>query len=254
MNAPRISIITPSFNQGQFINQTIDSVLGQNYPNLEYIVMDGGSTDGTLDILRSYGTALRWVSEKDNGQADAINRGMSMASGDILAFLNSDDTYLPGVLHLVAEQFSQRGCQWLTGDYRIVDQDSREMQGFVVSYKAFWRKFSSARVLSVLNYIIQPSTFWSRTLWEAAGPLDVSLRYTMDYDFWLRAIRLAPPLVIPRPLSAFRIHKTSKGGSQYEQQFDEEIQVLRRYNKSRTIDWVHRGHNALIKLAYRIIK
>ncbi len=254
MDAPKISIITPSFNQGSFIRQTIDSVLGQNYPNLEYIIMDGGSTDGTLDILRSYGADLRWVSQKDNGQADAINRGMSMVSGDILAFLNSDDYYLPGALHRVVERFAQSGCVWLTGDYRIVDQDSRKMQGFVVGYKTFWRKFSSAGLLSVLNYIIQPSTFWSRALWEAAGPLDVNLRYTMDYDFWMRAIRVAPPLVVPQPLSVFRIHKTSKGGSQYVQQFDEEIQVLRRYNKSRAIDWAHRGHNALIKLAYRMMK
>ncbi len=254
MDAPKISIITPSFNQGVFIRQTIDSVLGQNYPNLEYIVMDGGSTDGTLDILRSYGADLRWVSQKDAGQADAINRGMGLASGDILAFLNSDDYYLPGALALVAERFAQSGCLWLTGDYRIVDQDSREMQGFVVRYKTFWRGFSSASVLAVLNYIIQPSTFWSRDLWQAAGPLDVSLRYTMDYDFWMRAFRVAPPLILDQALSAFRIHKSSKGGSQYERQFDEEIQVLRRYNRSRAIDWTHRVHNTLIKLAYRILK
>lgn len=251
---PKFSVITPSYNQARYIEETILSVIGQNYPNLEFMVIDGGSTDGTLDILKKYEDRLTWSSEPDNGQADAINRGLSMASGDILTFLNSDDTYLPGVLHLVAEQFSQSGCQWLTGDYRIVDQNSRKMQDFVVNYKTFWRNFSSERMLSVLNYIIQPSTFWSRALWEATGPLDVSLRYAMDYDFWMRAIRLAPPLVIHRPLSAFRIHMDSKGGSQYEEQFDEEIQVLRRYNRSKVIDWVHRGHNSLIKLAYRLIK
>ncbi len=254
MDYPKISIVTPSLNQGKFIRQTIDSILGQNYPNIECIIVDGGSTDDTLEILRSYGNKIQWVSEKDGGQADAINKGMNMAGGEILAYINSDDVYLPGVFELVAQKFSQSGCHWLSGNYRIIDQDSHEIQGFVVGYKNFWRKFSSKGVLSLLNYLIQPSTFWHRNLWKTIGPFDVTLRYALDYDFWMRAVNIEPPLILRQPLSLFRIHKTSKGGSQFQKQFAEENLVLRRYCSNRAVIWFHEFHNFLITLAYRIIK
>jgi len=254
MDYPRISIVTPSFNQGKFIRQTIDSVLEQDYPNLEYMIIDGGSTDNTIEILQSYGNRINWVSEKDQSQADAINKGLSMTSGEILAYINSDDCFLPDVFDLVAQEFSQTGCLWLSGDYRIVDQDSREIQGFIVGYKRFWRKFSSKRVLSLLNYIVQPSTFWHRDIWNLIGPFDINLRYVMDYDFWMRAIRIEPPLILDQTLSRFRIHKSSKGGSQFQKQFDEEIKVLRHYSNNFVIDWLHQSHNYLIKLIYGVIK
>ena len=254
MDWPKISIITPSFNQGRFLRQTIDSIISQDYPNLEYIVMDGGSTDETIEILQSYGNKIRWFSEKDHGQADAINKGMALASGEILTYINSDDYYLPDVLNLVAREFSRTDCKWLTGDYRIVDQDNRKIQGLVVLYKKFWRNFSSASILSLLNYIVQPSTFWSRDLWSRTGQFDISLRYTLDYDLWLRAIKVDLPLVVKQPLSAFRIHKSSKGGIGYQIQFEEELLVLERYHPNSVIVRAHRFHNSLIKLIYKIIK
>ena len=254
MDWPKISIITPSFNQGKYIRQTIDSVLGQNYPNLEYFIMDGGSTDETIEILRSYGDKIRWTSEKDDGQAAAINTGLAKSSGDILAFINSDDYFLPGVLKMVAEQFSKTGCKWLSGDYKIVNENDREIQTLIILYKKFWRSFSSANVLSVLNYIIQPSTFWTRELWSQTGGLDVSLRYAFDYDLWMRAMDIQPPLILRQPLSAFRIHKSSKGGTGYQTQFDEELRVIKRYRSAQAIIRLHQFHNELIKLTYKMIK
>ena len=254
MDWPKISIVTPTLNQGRFIQQTINSVLNQNYPNLEYIVMDGGSSDDTLEILRSYGKKLRWISDKDKGQADAINTGMELTSGEILAFINSDDYYLPGVFDLVARKFSLTQCQWLTGDYRIVDKNGNDIQALTILYKRFWRNFSSATLLSVLNYIIQPSTFWSRDLWKRTGSFDVSLKFVMDYDLWMRAIKINLPHIITQPLSAFRIHGSSKGGSLFQNQFDEELHVLKRYDQTPFIFRTHQFHNFLIKSIYKVIK
>ena len=254
MDWPKISIITPTLNQGKFIQQTINSVLNQNYPNLEYIVMDGGSSDETLGILRSYGKRLKWISQRDNGQADAINTGMELASGEILAFINFDDYYLPGVFEMVARTFTRTNCKWLTGDYRIVDENDIDIQPLTIFYKRFWRNFSSPNLLFILNYIVQPSTFWTRDLWNNIGLFDVSLQYALDYDLWNRAIKISRPYIIKQPLSAFRIHGSSKGGSMFQNQFDEELQVLKRYNRNPFILRAHQFHNFLIKSIYKIIK
>lgn len=251
---PKLSIITPSYNQGQYIRQTIDSVLGQNYPNLEYIVMDGGSTDDTLEILRSYGDRLKWISTRDEGQSDAINKGFQMATGEIMAFINSDDYYTQGVFEAVARAFMDRSCLWLTGDYRIEAQSSQWIHNAIIVYKRFLRKMSSKNMIFVMNFIAQPSTFWRRELWERIGPLDKTIHYVMDYDFWLRAYGVAPPLILDQTLSSFRIHKSSKGGSEYIRQFDEEVQVLKNYSHNRILNGIHVLHNYLIKAVYRAIK
>ncbi|PIW08565.1 glycosyltransferase, partial [Candidatus Collierbacteria bacterium CG17_big_fil_post_rev_8_21_14_2_50_45_7] len=121
MKLPLISIVTPSYNQAQFIAATIDSVLSQDYPNLEYFVMDGGSTDGTIEILKSYGAKINWESNKDAGQADAINQGLRKSRGEILAYLNSDDIYLPGTLKRVGEYYARTQADWITGDCLTID-------------------------------------------------------------------------------------------------------------------------------------
>ncbi|MCD4672777.1 MAG: glycosyltransferase, partial [Anaerolineaceae bacterium] len=162
---PRISIITPSFNQADFIETTILSVLGQEYPHLEYIVVDGGSTDGTLDILRKYETQLTWSSEEDRGQAHAINKGLARAGGEVVAFLNSDDVYAPGALLATGEYFAAHpGAWWLTGKCAIVDDQGCEIRKLITAYKHFWLQFRSYGVLQIMNYISQPATFWRRSL------------------------------------------------------------------------------------------
>ena len=251
----KFSIITTSYNQGQFIEQTIQSVLSQNYPNLEYIVMDGGSTDNTLSILKKYEGKIKWFSEKDNGQSDAINKGLRMATGDIVAWLNSDDYYLPGTLKKVVEIFeNNKQTQWVSGDYLIVDENGKEIQSFVRNYKKVLASFSSFNTLSLANYINQPSTFWRRDFQKKAGYLNEELHYCMDYDLWLRFIEESPVHIISNPLSAFRIHKASKGKLQYGKQFKEEVQVARKYNDNYLIILLHKIHNLLINLVYQVIK
>lgn len=252
---PRFSIITPSLNQARFICQTIESVLSQDYPDIEYIVMDGGSTDSTLEILREYSGRLQWVSEKDEGQADAINKGIQRATGELIGFINSDDYLLPGALRFAAERLLETpGRKWLTGDYVVINQQGRRIQPFTVFYKRLYRKLSSPAVLAFTNYIVQPSTFWKREVHDEIGYLDKSLRYTFDYDFWMRLMRFQKPFCVSRPLSAFRIHPGSKGGSEYKAQFHEELEVLKRYSNNNLIYPLHMIHNELIVFLYRRLK
>lgn len=255
MKLPKISIITPSYNQGEFIQTTIKSVLNQGYPNLEYIIMDGMSTDNTIDILRSYDGQLIWFSESDKGQSHAINKGIQRASGDIITFLNSDDFYLPGALMNVAKEFMKNpDLIWLTGNYKIVDNNNLNIQPFVVKYKQLLRYFPGKLKFKVTNFIAQPSTFWKRSIHEVIGTLDTTLRYAFDYDFWLRLLEYQKPAVINEYLSVFRLHPNSKSGSEFEMQFNEELEVLKRRGCTKFEYHLHRIHNQLIVSIYKKIK
>jgi len=247
----KISIITPSFNQGKFIEETIQSVLGQKYPNLEYIVVDGGSTDNTRKILKKYTGKMIWISEKDKGQSDAINKGMRMATGDVMAFLNSDDLYAKRTLYKVARFFTDHPkAQWVSGDYFIINQKKKKIRSFVRWYKRFLRLFSSYPLLRLTNYVIQPSTFWRRNVYENVGEFDVGLPYEMDYDYWLRIGEKYRLFHLEDALSFFRLHDASKSGFQYEKQFKEEIRVLEKHHISALVIFLHKIHNAVIVFVY----
>lgn len=252
---PTISIVTPSFNQGQFIERTIQSVLSQNYPKLELIVMDGGSTDETLLILKKYKSKISFVSQKDKGQSDALNQGIAKATGSIIGYLNSDDMLMPGSLKKVAANFMAHPKRlWLTGDYIIVNQDDQPIQTFVVKYKQLLRNHGSSSLLSVANYIAQPSTFWRASANLQVGKFDESLHYCMDFDFWLRLYQLQQPMVVKTALSKFRIHTNSKGGSMYQEQFAQEHEVIKRYTTSRLLRIAHAMHAQAIIMAYKLLK
>lgn len=178
---PLVSIITPSYNQGRFIEETIVSVLTQDYPRIEYIVMDGGSTDETLDKLRKYESRLTWYSEKDKGQSAAINKGLRLAKGEILAYLNSDDTYLPGAI--------TRAVQYLTVENP--DEPFVYGQGYYITAEgAIIKKYNTEPFdfhhLAEDCYICQPATFWKRDVIEKIGLFDEDLHYAMDYEYWIR--------------------------------------------------------------------
>jgi glycosyltransferase involved in cell wall biosynthesis len=249
---PRISVITPSYNQVDFIETTILSVLEQGYPDLEYIVMDGGSTDGTLDILRQYEDRLTWISEPDRGQAHAINKGLVRTNGEVVAFLNSDDVYAPGALHAVGAYFATHlQAQWLSGRCNIINEDGREIRKAITAYKHFWLGFRSYGVLQVLNYISQPATFWRRGLLDEVGCLNEDLRYTMDYEYWLRIGQVHRLHALRQRLAGFRLYAVSKSGGGFEDQFAEEMAVSKRF-ASPLIAQLHRLHNALILGVYRV--
>jgi glycosyltransferase involved in cell wall biosynthesis len=175
----KVSVIVPSYNQGPFLRATLDSLLIQDV-HVEVLVFDGGSTDETLSILESYGNQLRYVSRKDDGQADAINQGLQIASGEILAYLNSDDIYYPGSLRRVVEYFEKHPkCQALYGDAWHLHEDGSIMERY---YAEPW---SYPRLLEVC-YLCQPAVFWRREVMERFGLFDATLQYALDYDYWLR--------------------------------------------------------------------
>jgi glycosyltransferase involved in cell wall biosynthesis len=239
---PKISIITPTLNQARFIEDTIQSVLSQAYPNLEFLVVDGGSTDGTLDILRKYSASLSWTSEPDQGQVDAINKGLLKATGDVVAYLNSDDIYTPNTLIAVGKYFSDHPeVMILTGKCSNMDENGNENRSSITLYKNMWLKFGNDANLRVLNYVSQPSTFWRRQLLDSVGYFDPGFRYAMDYDYWLRATRHHKLGFIDQNLAKFRVYPTSITSSNSEAQFKEELRVAACYANPFQI-WLHRIH------------
>lgn len=203
-DCPTVTIVTPSLNQGRFIRDTIESVLGQDYPALEYLVRDGGSGDETLDVLESYGSRLTWVSEHDRGQAAAINAGWRRGTGTILAYLNSDDVYLPGaVTTAVALLQEHPEAMAAYGEGHLIDE-----AGTVVG-RYPTEAFSMAR-LAETCLICQPTVFLRREIVERVGYLDQSLRYGLDYDLWIRVGRMARFVRTPRYLAATRMHPGTK--------------------------------------------
>ncbi len=225
----KISIIMPSFNHERFIERAIGSVLSQEGDfQRELIVIDGGSKDSTVEILRGYGDAIRWVSEGDDGQADALNKGIAMATGDIIGWLNSDDVYEAGALAAVAEVFAaEPGAQWLYGKVRIIDGEDQEIRRWITAYKnRRMRRFSQRRLLEE-NWISQMGVFWRRGAGEQVGEFRKDLHYCMDYNYWLRLGREWPGRFVDRYLAAFRWYTTSKSGAGFARQFAEELAVAK---------------------------
>jgi glycosyltransferase involved in cell wall biosynthesis len=255
----KFSIITPSYNQARYLRDTARSILNQAGPfDLEWIVIDAGSTDGSVDYLKSlkHDNRVRWVSEKDDGQSDAINKGFAMADGDVLAWLNSDDVYTPMALSNVWRQFHDHAAaEWLVGRYQIVNDAGRPIRDGIVRYKERQLRRFSYRDLLVENFIPQPAVFWRRSLGDKAGPLDVKLHYTMDYDLWLRFAKIQPPLLLDFVVANFRVHDKSKTGVINRRQFDEGYEVAKRHADGFSgVLLKHRISVEKIVWAYRVLR
>lgn len=232
MKKLKISVVTPTYNQAHFIERTIESILGQDYPELEYIVMDGKSNDGTVDILKRYGNRIIWKSEKDSGQSEAINKGLRMATGDVVAFLNSDDTYEPGALRSVAKFFSDNpDIMWAYGKCKIINENDVEIRRPITWYKNFLLKNYSFNKLLSENFISQPATFWRRDILDEIGYINEKEHYTMDYEYWLRIGQKYPAGVIYEYLANFRMYNTSKSGSLANPQFKDELRIAKKFSR-----------------------
>ena len=223
MVLPKLSIITPSYNQGKYIRKTIESVLKQNYTNFEHIVIDGGSTDETLDILKSY-EHLKWISEKDEGQSNAINKGFKIATGDIIAWLNSDDFYERNIFQFIANYFSENeDCKFLYGNITYVD----ESENFIKINAG--ENLSFDNLISNPDIIRQPSTFWSMKLLKEAGFLDENLYLVMDLDLFLRFSKITNFHYVDMSFSYYRTYPQTKTLSNLRKQAKEICKVVKKH-------------------------
>ncbi len=208
MEFPKISIVTPSFNQADYLERTIKSVLDQGYPNIEYIIIDGVSTDGSVEIIKKYEDQLSyWISEPDAGMYDAIQKGFDQSTGEIMTWINSDDELMPGSLFIVAEVFSKyENIDWITGNSCNIN----ELDYIVHS--------ESLEGISRFNYYLkkpgiiqQEGTFWGRDLWHTiGGSLNTNLKYAGDFDLWTKFIRNTNPVILQTSLGAFRIRNNNQ--------------------------------------------
>jgi hypothetical protein len=237
---PKISIVTPSFNQGKYLEETVRSVLDQGYPNLEYFVIDGGSTDGSVDILRKYADRLTgWVSEPDRGQIHAINKGFARATGDIMAWINSDDKYCPWTLDVVGRIFAGLPeVRWLTSQTQLLWNRTGQLQTAFHSHRFARTWFYRGWTIPIIpirpeqkSWIMQEATFWRRELWQAAGAhLDETLRIACDFELWARFYEHADLATTVCPLAGFRYHGQQKSMAQAEYHA-EAMAVLAHYRK-----------------------
>lgn len=245
MTFPKISIVTPVFNQTPYLEETILSVLNQNYPNLEYIIIDGGSTDGTVDIIKKYESRLAyWVSEPDKGMYDALQKGFDHSTGEIMGWLNADDLFFKGCLPIVAQLFMQKKeIRWVTGSIHVMNSEG------VIIGDSPSRIFNKYQFLcGDYQWIAQESTLWHRSLWEETGSrLETNLKYAGDFELWLRFIQKDALHHLNLPIGIFRQRKgqLSSNVKNYEDEVrslyeklkiaEEDKQIIDLYNKKSRI-------------------
>lgn len=223
---PLVSIVTPSYNQGRFIRQTIESVLSQDYENLEYIIVDGGSTDNTHEIVKEYQDKLTYISEKDNGQSDAINKGFKLAKGEIVAWLNSDDTYEPNCISRAVEEFEEnKNLGLVYGDGYIIDENSQKLKIFEAT-----QEFDLWTLINIWDYIMQPTTFFRAKFLKEVEYLNVDLNWCMDWDLWIKLALVSEVKYVKEIFACSREYgdtKTSTGG---DKRMDEITALMQKYS------------------------
>lgn len=231
---PLVSIVTPSYNQGKFLRRTIESVLGQTYPNIDYMVMDGGSKDESVEILRSYGDRFPWVSEPDGGQTHAINKGLARARGQILAYLNSDDILLPDAVEKVVAHFARNpGLDLVYGDADYIDVDGR------VTHRYASDAYSMRRLMRDCM-VCQPAAFWTRRIVEKVGLFDETAQWAMDYEYWLRIAKAGAAIeFVPEVIAQSRLYAETKTKSGRDKIFREVFRVCKKHGGYVHLNYCH---------------
>lgn len=245
---PKISIVIPSYNKVDYIGPTLQSLLDQKYPNLEVLIRDPGSTDGTIEIIKKYveknPTVFRLFVEKDRGQLDAINKGLAQATGEVISYLNADDIYHKGSLRVVGEYFSRHPrTLWLAGKGETIDEHGRKSAPFVDDYKNYLLGLGNYSWLLIVNYFFQPSVFLSSKAYQKYGPFTGIRTSVMEYDMWLKMGKVKMPKVINRTLSSFRLTKGSLSTSEFKKILEEDEGIMEKYTTNQIVIMLHYLHN-----------
>jgi len=262
-NTPLFSIVMPSYQQAAFLEESVRSVLEQSVSDIELLVMDPGSTDGSRELLialqKEYDDRLILYFESDQGQSDAVNRGLARTRGKILGWLNSDDRLRPGALEKTVEWLDSPQPRWLYGRAGMLDAKGNPHASFIVKYKNWrGRRFSRLKLLTE-NFIPQMAVFWNRAMWEKAGGLDIDRHLDMDFDLWLRFALISEPFVLDDILADFRVHGDAKGTLQTDRQLEAALTTARKHAADfgwwgRIAIFLHRLLGWRTRLLYRWMK
>lgn len=253
MNPPLISIVIPSYNKVKYIKKTLDSIVNQNYKNFEVIIQDGGSNDGTLDIIKKYAkkysSLIRYESKKDGGQLDAINTGLKKAKGDIVTFINADDVYNDGVFESVVAHYTENpNALWFAGKGIVIDENNNEIAKLATLYKSFLFNLNSIYNLQITNYLMQPSVFLTRKAIKKYGVFTGTKFAVMEYDMWLKIGSNQMPVVINKILTKFRLEKDTKTSNNANTLLEEDEKIVKKYTNNKLILLLHSFNNVARKV------
>ncbi len=244
----KISIVIPSLNKVEYIEETLKSIISQKYTNYEVIVQDGGSTDGTLIIIKKYAKKypkiIRWESKRDNGQTEAVNKGFEKANGDILTYLNADDIYTENALETVADTFAENpNILWAVGEGGIINEKGKKIIKLVTIYKNFLLKVNSYSLLLIVNYLTQSSVFLSRAAYNKFGPFRGKREFITEYDLWLNIGKYKMPIAIDRTLSFFRLSLSNTSMRLSKKLLDEDKKIVKKYTNNKLVIGIHSLNN-----------
>lgn len=248
---PLISIVIPSYNKAKYIQKTLDSIVSQNYQNFEVIIQDGGSNDGTLDVIKKYSIKypkyIKYESKRDGGQLDAINKGLKKAKGDIVTFINADDVYEDGAFESVVGHYIENpDALWFVGKCKIVNEKDDEIAKFWTICKNILLKLNSYFLLLLTsNYMSQPSVFMTKKAYQKYGPFSGNKKFVYEYDMWLTIGKVAMPSVINNYLSKFRISEDNKVSVYYNELFKYDEKVVKKHTKNIIVFLAHKLNNGL---------
>lgn len=258
ISSPKISIVIPSFNKAEYIERTLSSIFIQHYPNLEIIIMDGGSRDGTLKIIKKYADEypqiIRYQSKKDKGQWDAINRGFRMAKGKIMAYINADDEYLPGAFSEIEKMYRANvDSLWFAGRGRVIDGNGLRIAKLSTYYKNILLFINHKSLIMIVNYLMQPSVFITKNAWKRFGPYIGYKNFVLEYDLWLKISKLKMPVITNKYLSSFRIEPNTISASSSKDLLEQDEKILEKYTNNRFIKTIHKLHNIARLVVVKIV-
>jgi len=259
MKLTKISIVIPSYNSAKYIGETLRSIVSQKYPNLEVIIQDGGSTDGTLEVVEKYAKKypkiINFESKKDNGQVDAINKGFKKATGDIYAYINSDDTYKNDALLTVGKYFSKKpNTLWVVGEGEIMDRKGNIRWNSSTCYKNYLLNKNKYHNLLMVNYLMQPSVFLSKKAYKKYGPFTGTKKFVMEYDLWLKIARDSMPKIINKTLSVFRLSGNNISSVSFKNTLKEDFKIAKKYTNDPIILTLHELHNMARVIMISLVK